>query len=139
MDKLTAFLTSMIALSIGVERVVEIIKGLSKRLREDPDPRVDRDGRIAARRRLALQAIAAAVGAVAALTIGPHDFFDSIPESKYSSPVRWLSALLLGLMASGGSAFWNHALDIVGAIKSVKEQIAAPKPAGPRPTLPIGP
>ncbi len=141
MEPLTFFLSSMIALSVAVERVVEIIKGLSPKLREDPDPRVDPQGKGAARRRLVLQGIAAVVGAIAALTIGPHNFLNAIPDGGYQTPVRWIASLFLGLIASGGSAFWNHALDIVGAIKSVKEQVAnlQQAPATPRPKAPVGP
>ena len=75
MDKLTTFLTSMIA-----ERVVEIIKGFSKTLREDPDPKLDPDGHRAAHRRQALQAIAAVAGAGTALTIGPSHFLSMLPD-----------------------------------------------------------
>jgi hypothetical protein len=138
MDKLAAFLSSMIALSVGVERIVEIIKGLSQKLRDDPHP--DPGGKGSARRHLRLQATAALAGMIVALTIGPHNLFASIPEADYSKPIRWIASLLLGLMASGGSAFWNHALDIIGAVKSVKEQAASSPMAetGPRPTLRTG-
>ncbi len=141
MEPLTVFLSSMIALSAAVERVVEIIKGFSRKLREDPDPRVDPQGRGAARRRLALQAIAAFVGALAALTIGPHNFLKTIPDGDYQNPTRWIASVFLGLMASGGSAFWNHTLDIVGAIKSAKEQVANLQQAPVAPTMnpPKGP
>jgi len=141
MEPLTAFLSAMIALSVAVERVVEIIKGMSRRLREDPDPKADPQGKGAARRRLILQALAAFVGAVAALTIGPHNFLRTIPDGGYESPIRWIAAVFLGLMASGGSAFWNHALDIVGAIKSAKEQLTTAQQAAvaPKPVPPRGP
>ncbi len=139
MEPLTVFLSSMIALSVGVERVVEIIKGFSKNLREDPKP--DPDGKGAARRHVVLQVIAAVAGAIIALAIGPKTFVQSLPVGNYTNPTQWIAAVLLGLMASGGSAFWNHALDIVGATKSVKERVAnlQKAPAAPRPTLPVGP
>jgi len=136
MDTLTAFLSAMIALSAAVERVVEILKGMSQRLREDPDPRKDPQGKGAARRRLVLQVLAALAGATAALTIGPQNFLKVLPDGGYQSPVRWISAAFIGLMASGGSAFWNHLLDIVGAIKNVKEGLAAAQQA-PVATQPV--
>jgi drug/metabolite transporter (DMT)-like permease len=44
---------------------------------------------------------------------------------------NWLSWILSGLLVSGGSAFWNHALDIVQAAKVQKEQaVNAALPAG---------
>jgi hypothetical protein len=141
MDTLTAFLSAMIALSAAVERVVEIIKGMSRRLREDPDPRTDPQGKEAARRRLVLQVLAALAGAAAALTIGPQNFLKTIPTEGYGSPVRWAAAIFIGLMASGGSAFWNHLLDIVGAIKNVKEGLVAAQqaPVASKPVPPRGP
>jgi len=39
-----------------------------------------------------------------------------------TNPQNWLSWVLSGLLVSGGSAFWNHALDIVQATKVQKEQ-----------------
>src|SRR5207237_7901915 len=123
MDNLTAFLTSMVALSIGVERVVEILKGFSKWLREDPDPRLDREGETAGRRRAALQLLAMLFGALIAYVIGPKHFIGSLPDGALVSFTRIASSLLLGFMASGGSALWNHALDIVGAIKTVTERV----------------
>jgi len=141
MDTLTAFLSAMIALSAAVERVVEILKGMFQRLREDPDPRTDLQGKGAARRRLVLQVLAALAGTVAALTIGPQNFLKSLPDGGYESPVRWIAAVFIGLMASGGSAFWNHALDIVGAIKNAKESLAAAQqaPVAMKPVPPRGP
>src|SRR5215471_5198636 len=141
MEPLTAFLSAMIALSVAVERVVEIIKGMSQRLREDPDPRTDPQGKGAARRRLVLQVLAALAGTVAALTIGPRNFLNVLPAGGYESPIRWIEALFIGLMASGGSAFWNHTLDIVGAIKNVKESLAAAQqaPVATKPVPPRGP
>jgi|SRR5581483_10701807 len=124
MDDLTGFFTSMIALSVGVERVVEMIKGIVPPLRADPDPATDKDGSKAARRRVVLQALAAMVGALAAYFIGCHRFLPKLlPEDLPFGP-HVLGSAVLGLMSSGGSAFWNHLLDIVGAIKTTREKIA---------------
>jgi hypothetical protein len=38
-----------------------------------------------------------------------------------TTPQNWLSWILSGLLVSGGSAFWNHALDLVQATKVQKE------------------
>ncbi|MGH7440304.1 MAG: hypothetical protein ACRENE_31815 [Polyangiaceae bacterium] len=138
MDTLVSFLTSMLALSIGVERIVEAAKGMVPWLRSDPDPA----GSQAAHRRLALQLLAAVAGAVTAALVGPKHF---LPTLTSSNPAGYAAASgLLGMMASGGSAFWNHALDIIGAIKNVKEQVAAqgtsaPPAAAPPLPIPVGP
>lgn len=115
---LVSFLASMIALSMGVERVVEIIKGMVPWLRTaNPDRNKD------SLRFLILQVMAAVVGGVIAGVTGPQNF---LPWVKGDSGLwGWSSCILLGLMASGGSAFWNHALDIIGSIKDTKEQLEA--------------
>jgi hypothetical protein len=37
----------------------------------------------------------------------------------------WMCWLVTGLLVSGGSAFWNHLLDILKATKVKKEEIAS--------------
>jgi hypothetical protein len=121
MNSLTQFICSMLALSIGVERIVEILKELIYPLRDDPNQNVS--GKLATRRRVTLQILATIAGTITALIIDPHNFISSLPTGEgLGSVARWTSSLLIGLMASGGSAFWNHALDIIAAVKSVKEQ-----------------
>jgi drug/metabolite transporter (DMT)-like permease len=122
-DGFVSLLTAMVALSVGVERVVEIVKGFSAWLRTDPDPKVDPGGRKAAYRRLTLQSIATVSGATIVAMIGPHLFLPTIIPADADPTQFWASAVLLGLMGSGGSAFWNHALDLIGAAKSAKEAV----------------
>jgi hypothetical protein len=133
MNDLIAFLTSMVALSAGVERIVEAFKGVFRWLREEPDPLKDPDGSKAAYRRLALQMIATLAGALTVGFIGPSHFLPMLPADTLG--LRVVLSALLGLMASGGSAFWNHALDILGAIKSVKEQDAVEEKRAVAPPL----
>lgn len=109
-SQLTTFVTAMVALSIGTERIVEIIKGMISQL----------DGHDTW-----IQSVAVAAGAVIALVIGPHELLAVVPAGGFDTAARYWGAALLGLMASGGSAFWNHALDILGAIKDTKEKVAA--------------
>src|SRR3954452_9073521 len=66
MDNLTTLVTSIIALSVAAERVVEIIKGVFVWLdKEKEDPRME------ARRRASLQALAAAAGVGVSLLAWP--------------------------------------------------------------------
>jgi drug/metabolite transporter (DMT)-like permease len=122
-DGFVSLLTAMVALSVGVERIVEIAKGFSGWLRADPDPKTDPGGRKAAWRRLTLQSIATVSGATIVAMIGPHLFLPTIIPADANPMQYWASAVLLGLMGSGGSAFWNHALDLIGAAKSAKEAV----------------
>lgn len=128
MDKLTAFFTLMAALSIATERVVEIIKGIFPSLAAtDPDAKKEKQ------RRMMLQVLAAFAGmAVAAVghtqvstalggLLDPKGDIWAFPNIAEMA----LKYGLVGVMASGGSAMWNHALDIVGALKTVQEKKVA--------------
>jgi hypothetical protein len=114
MDHLSVFLVAMVALSVSVERVVELIKGLVPWLESSPSRT----------RPIALQLLATVVGWGTAMGLGPQHvlwFLGENPDAR----TRTAAAALLGLLANGGSAFWNHLLDIVSAIKKAKEQARA--------------
>lgn len=118
MDVLISFLTSMLALSIGVERIVEILKAMIPWLRKRGSDAVE-----TARRRYVLQLLAASTGAFTALVIGPQHFLPTFIKEEETTPHLVMSCILLGLMASGGSAVWNHMLDIVATIKATREKV----------------
>jgi len=115
----------MAAMSIAAERVVEIIKGIFPSLAAtDPDVKKER------RRHMTLQLVAAVSGI--AVAVAAHDqvnrSFDDFLNSSGDGWGMGLMALkyaIIGVMVSGGSALWNHALDIVGAVKTVQEKKAA--------------
>lgn len=109
MTSLTAFVTAMIALSMGVERIVEILKGAFGSLKGHDT---------------VIHLLAAVSGFAISMAIGPHQLFPLIPDGGFDSSYRWTGSLLLGLMASGGSAFWNQILDILTAVKTVRETAA---------------
>ena len=115
-QSITTAVTLVLAVSIAVERVTEILKQMFPLL-STTLANATSEGR----RRAALQMLAAAVGtaiaAVGDLHIGTHG-----GRSAY---------VLIGLMASGGSGFWNHALDAVRAMKITQENKAAATPATP--------
>ena len=121
MDELTTFFASMLALSVGVERVVEIVKGMVPFLRDDPRHGTDPAGHRTAWRRIILQLLAVVAGAVTAAVVGPDLFIKRLPTAGTAGIG---ACVLLGLLGSGGSALWNHLLDIVGAIKGVRESVA---------------
>lgn len=113
---LTVFITQMIGLSVAAERVTETVKQwigpwLSK-LSKD---------RYAA----LIQTMAMVSGVLVVACSGLNPL--NIPQFKaygWTSPINWLSWLIGGVLVSGGSAFWNHILDILQAVKVRKEQFA---------------
>ena len=112
MNPLTTFLTTMLGISIAVERVIEILKGWMTNFwlfKTNPDPTRE------AQRNALIHMLSGICGAVIA-AYGKLTIFPNVPSDSWCS---WMSA---GLLASGGSAFWNHALDLVKAAKVTSEQ-----------------
>jgi hypothetical protein len=113
----TAFITLMAALSVGVERAVETIKGFVPYLNEPiSDPKKD------GVRGAIVRIIAAICGGIAAA--GVQSQVAATAPILSASNIGFASYVILGLLTSGGSAFWNHILDLLQKLKS-------PKPAPP--------
>lgn len=108
--RLASIVGLLIALSIASERLVEIIKGLSQFLDKQHD-----DETKERRRRAALQVLAVAAGIVTAFLARPVIPQEIVPATST------LSILALGLLASGGSGFWNSVLTYLLEVKNLKE------------------
>ncbi len=126
---ITKLVTLLAAMSVSVERIVEILKGFIPYLNKQLDP-----GSAENRRRALLHVIAALFGALIAY-LG-HAQISSIAAAKPLMDLQWLGYIIIGLLTAGGSAFWNHVLDIIGALKTQQENAAkttapaaAPAPA----------
>jgi uncharacterized membrane protein YbhN (UPF0104 family) len=113
---LTVFITQMIGLSVAAERVTETVK-------QWVGPMLARLS--TARYAALIQTIAMVSGVLVVACSGLNPL--NIPQFKafgWTTPLDWLSWLLGGVLVSGGSAFWNHILDILQAVKVRKEQVA---------------
>jgi len=111
-SSLTEITGLLIALSVASERLVEIIKGLVPFLNnESPNPTVE------SLRRVSLQVLAVGAGMATAFVARP-----AIPETLIprSATGDW-PVLALGLLASGGSGFWNSLLSYLQQAKNAKE------------------
>ncbi len=143
MDKLSALVATILAVSIASERIVEILKGLF------PGSWLfaPRTGNPEARRCAGIHILAGLCGAFVAWASGIDVLtlvgISHSPTGGAASHV--LGYAVVGLLASGGSAFWNHVLDILQASKVQQDQqaIAAVASAGsqgqtpaPTPTQP---
>jgi hypothetical protein len=112
---LTATVTAIIALSVAAERVVEIVKGIVVWLdKERENPKEE------ARRRASLQFLAAVAGVLVSVLAWPVTR-TLLPET--GNPASTIVAF--GLLASGGSGFWNSILGYVMSIKALKSADAA--------------
>src|SRR6266513_1224062 len=107
--KLTTVISLLIALSIASERLVDIIKGLVPWLNQQRRKPTEEGWR-----KSALQILAVISGITTA-------WLASAANPKgVGMPVDWTGTLALGLLASGGSGFWNSILTYVTKAKDVK-------------------
>ena len=107
LTKLTTIVSLLVALSVASERLVEIIKGLFPFLnQQNVDPKKE------GWRKAAIQFLAVPAGIITAFLAKPAipDFF----------PDHFTTTLAVGLLASGGSGFWNSILTYVTRAKDIK-------------------
>jgi hypothetical protein len=108
-NQLSSIVGLLAALSVASERLVEIVKGLVPALnQQSPNPKIE------GWRRAALHILAALAGIVTAFVAG-----QAFPDTIHV-PSGILGKIILGLLASGGSGFWNSILDYVNNAKDVK-------------------
>ncbi|HUN86677.1 MAG TPA: hypothetical protein VMU48_20015 [Terracidiphilus sp.] len=112
---LTVFLTQMVGLSVAAERVTETIKQWTA-------PAMSK---LSASRTAALvQSVAILSGVFVTALSGLNPL--SIPGAQafdWFNHANWLNWFVSGILVSGGSAFWNHLLDILQAVKVQREQL----------------
>ena len=113
-SKLAALVSILVALSIASERLVEIIKGLIPFLNKERNSKMTEGWR-----RAALQALAVVAGIFTALLAQP-----AIKAVIPGLSEHCTGILALGLLASGGSGFWNAVLTYVLNVKDIKEALA---------------
>jgi O-antigen/teichoic acid export membrane protein len=108
--ELAAFVTLMIGLSIATERLVEIVKGFVGFLgTEQADADAER------RRKALLQILAVAAGIFTAWSAA-----DYVPDDIAKPTESW-KIIGLGLLASGGSGFWNSIATYFLKVKDLKK------------------
>jgi hypothetical protein len=130
--EITPVVTLALSLSVAVERVMEILKGLIPPLAKQQPNLTAEYVRCAI-----LHFLSVLVGGLAAY--GGHvDFFQKITNNASDGPANFAGYVVCGLLAAGGSAFWNHVLDIIKATKIKDESKAqtAAKDAGNQNPIP---
>ena len=105
--KLTTVISLLVALSIASERLVDIVKGLVPWLNQQRRKPAEEGWRKAA-----LQVMAVVAGMTTAWLASPV-----VPDFI---PHDFTGKLALGLLASGGSGFWNSILTYVTKAKDLK-------------------
>jgi len=136
----TQFAMLMAALSLGVERAVETIKGLVPVLGIPivaPANASDADKAAAKKkdeiRGAVVRLIAIACGTGAAVAAKAQ----IISTAPLLAGLGMLGYVLVGLFTSGGSAFWNHIIDILGALKTQQVNKTQPQPSQPPAPQPL--
>jgi hypothetical protein len=115
MNELTTLLSFFAALSVATERVTEMIKGLPGLSKwfaiEKPDPVSEEF------RKVSVQFVAVLAGMLVSYLLR-----DPITNHLHVS-LHWYSYVVFGAMSSGGSGFWNSALDIVREVNTQKQLV----------------
>ncbi|MDF8332603.1 hypothetical protein [Novosphingobium cyanobacteriorum] len=115
LNNLQPFLTTVLTLSIASERLVEVIKGFIPFLRTELS-----DASAEAKRRASLHVLSILAGVLTAFLTSSA--FDDLLAPVGSTP---LAIIALGLLASGGSGFWNAILSWVLQAKNLKKEEVA--------------
>ena len=113
---MAAIVGLLVALSVASERLVEIVKGLIPALAHQADTE-NKEGF----RKAGIQVLGVAAGIVTAFMARsaiPQDIFPSVSTT---------TVLALGLLASGGSGFWNTILAYLLQVKNMKKALAEEK------------
>lgn len=108
--KLVAIVSIILAVSIASERLVEIIKGFIPVLDKENDNQM-----VESMRRACLHILAAIAGMLTAWLAR-----DYLP-TEVAKPADSWAIVGLGLLASGGSSFWNSILTYFLMVKNIKE------------------
>jgi hypothetical protein len=123
---LQSFLTTIAAVSVAVERVVEILKQTIGTV-----PIIkwvftnNTDAKQNSWRCAVIHLLSAGIGgAIAACSKITLNFVHAFGSCTGPKCIAVFTYVLIGLLSAGGSAFWNHALDLVKASKVQKEQTA---------------
>ena len=118
---LTTFITQMLGLSVAAERVTETIKqflsGLFGTIKN-------------AQAQSAVTQVVAIVSSMFVVALShanPLNIAIGCATGWLRCKQGWECILFTGILASGGSAFWNHLLDILKAAKVNSEQTANAK------------
>lgn len=125
------FLLAMVGLSVACERVTETIKQWIW-----PTPTGGQPAK--APNAAGVQMIAILSGALvtALSTLDPLSITKGEPFA-WNNPRYWLCWVVTGILVSGGSAFWNHLLDILQATKVQKENAAIVSTAALAPAVAV--
>ena len=120
-ESLSMLFATVLGVSLGTERLVTIVKsvfpGLGKEQRNDagqPDPAGDRVRRVAVQ---VVAFVAAWVTAAFLASGGKFDLFGGVTVAGANALA--IPVPLLGLLATGGSAFWTSAISYVSHVKDI--------------------
>lgn len=117
---LTTLVSFIVALSVASERLVEIVKGWIPWLDQEKSDKAEEG-----RRRSVLQLLAVAFSILTAYFTSDYIPKDLVKPAGAVSET-W-TILGLGLLASGGSGFWNAILTYFGKVKDIKKAEAEVK------------
>ncbi|MGC5699276.1 hypothetical protein J4P02_03625 [Pseudomonas sp. NFXW11] len=130
METITLLISYVLGIAVASERIVEMIKGVFPILWQAKD-----DSKQEAFRRSLLQALSIVISVGVAFTATA-----TLPNELKT--LGWVErapgVIALGLMAAGGSGFWNVLLTLMQNIKDLKKGEVESKRKNPAPALVSG-
>lgn len=127
-ESLQGLSTLVLILSGANERLIEAIKNFgAKKLARVPSPNADEDDTTEDRKRqFWVQLLSVALATSIAAWVGDgrpwHWFFTYQVKTGTGNDTLSVTALMLGLLTSGGSAFWNSILDFTREAARLRER-----------------
>lgn len=117
MDSIELYIGAILGLSVATERLVEIVKGFVPALSvAKTDPKEEE------RRKALIHVLSTVCGVITAFLS-----FGALPSAIRDHPILQsdhITALALGILASGGSGLWNSLLGYTNQAKELKKQEA---------------
>jgi hypothetical protein len=130
MEKLTALITIVLAVSLATDRLVTLIKSLIPQLADDPpvNPLVEENEQWKYWRKIAVQVIAFLAAWLTCSFLADKESCDFIQCITISDDFK-LPVVVVALLSMGGSAFWSDLLGWAKAVKDIKKMERAKEQA----------
>lgn len=127
LELLSAVVAVLLAISLATERVVTSVKTLIPQLSVEKKTSAKEEDLAADRaRRLTVQFVAFAIAwAMAGLLVRDGGFLMGNIEIQSPTVTVALPAFVVGLLASGGSAFWTNVVSFVSTATDIKKTVKA--------------
>ena len=118
---ITTFITIILAISVASERLIAVLKTIFPWLSGSQPPGKPLNPKNENIRQLVVMLISFSAAWVTSAFLGGTQF-DLLKTVPIGDPAVHIPAVILGVLASGGSAFWTSLLGYTKAVKDIKTE-----------------